>query len=542
MKKIVFTTVLFLVPMVCVWANNQKAIEYFTYGLNKTAKQIFNENLAGGSLSAAEKAEAYYYLGQISFSEQQKDSAMYYYKEGQKTAPDYIYNVIGQVKVMLGTNREEAEKLIKDVVLDGKNKKSPDILCAVADAYLDNNITDMAEEFIAKAKDADSKAAAPFLVEGDLYAAKKDYGKACGLYEQAIYFDNANKEAHIKYARMYAGINFDLAMEMLQKLIQTDANSFLPYREIGDICYDKGQFDKAAEAYGKYIENDAYSFENYPKYASILFHNKNYDKAASIIEAGLQKDPANPVLNRVLMYNLCEQKKYPEGMAVADKFMQSGADPIALDHIYYAKLLAKNNRVDDAIQQYGKALNLDPGKTSVYKDMADAYEDGGQYEKAAGSYASFIEKGGNQVKLADHFTLGKAYYSAASDTTALSTADSTLFKEKRIQFCQKADSAFAYVAEKAPDSYLGNFWRARTNAILDPETEQGLAKPYYEAAAETLLKKNNDKDKALLVECYSYLGYYYYLQQKIDDSKQYWAKILELDPENKIATEAMKGM
>lgn len=52
-----------------------------------------------------------------------------------------------------------------------------------------------------------------------------------------------------------------------------------------------------------------------------------------------------------------------------------------------------------------------------------------------------------------------------------------------------ADSTFHAIAEAAPDSYLGNFWRARANSALDPETTQGLAKPFYEEVAALLESK-----------------------------------------------------
>lgn len=55
---------------------------------------------------------------------------------------------------------------------------------------------------------------------------------------------------------------------------------------------------------------------------------------------------------------------------------------------------------------------------------------------------------------------------------------------------QAADSVFALVAEQAPDSYLGDMWRARTHSAMDPETTEGLAKPYYEKVVDVLLAKN----------------------------------------------------
>ena len=83
--------------------------------------------------------------------------------------------------------------------------------------------------------------------------------------------------------------------------------------------------------------------------------------------------------------------------------------------------------------------------------------------------------------------------------------------EERKQALMSADSTFHAIAEAAPDSYLGNFWRARANSALDPETTQGLAKPFYEEVAALLESKNDPHYNSALVECYSYLGYYYLL-------------------------------
>ena len=83
--------------------------------------------------------------------------------------------------------------------------------------------------------------------------------------------------------------------------------------------------------------------------------------------------------------------------------------------------------------------------------------------------------------------------------------------------------------------------RARVNSALDPETEQGLARPYYQAAAQ-ILEKDTRKKLKLIIECYSYLGYYYYLQKDIPESKTYWNKILNLQPENEVARKAIEGM
>ena len=92
-----------------------------------------------------------------------------------------------------------------------------------------------------------------------------------------------------------------------------------------------------------------------------------------------------------------------------------------------------------------------------------------------------------------------------------------------------------------PDNYLGYFWRARANSLLDPETTVGLAKPYYESAL-AILEDKPDAGKSLLVECNSYLGYYYFVKNEFTESKVYWNKILEIDPSNDTARKALEGI
>lgn len=54
--------------------------------------------------------------------------------------------------------------------------------------------------------------------------------------------------------------------------------------------------------------------------------------------------------------------------------------------------------------------------------------------------------------------------------------------------------------------------------MLDSETEQGLAKPYYETCLKNL-KCNKDKQPKKLAECHRYLGYFYYLKKDLYNSK-----------------------
>ena len=67
------------------------------------------------------------------------------------------------------------------------------------------------------------------------------------------------------------------------------------------------------------------------------------------------------------------------------------------------------------------------------------------------------------------------------------------------------------VAKLNPE-YAGSYiWKGRIQSILDPEALTTGAKEQYEKALLILEKADEAKNKKQIVECYKYLGSYYYL-------------------------------
>ena len=514
-------------------ADNKKAIEYYQSGFPEHAKTILFNNLTEGSTN---KEEAYFTLGDIYFTLDMPDSAAYYYKKGLEVNPNSIPSMVGEAKLKIKTDPKGAENVFSDLV-SGKNKKNPLYYTLIGQAYLDNGDFEKAADYAEKAKRADNKYADAYLLQGDIYAAQKIAGKAAEQYEQAIYFDKAHRQGYIKYARLYANVNMDLAIEMLNKLLALDAQSAIAYRELAEVYYANGQFSKAEDAYEKFVALDNfYSESEMAKYATILFYNKNFDKSVQVAMEVLKKNPKNFVMRRLLMYNAVELKKYNLAADYANTFMNEGdgAKYIYLDYVYYGRLLSALGEKAKGYQQLEKALEIDPSRIEMYKELGDMYESDRDYANAIRQYQNFIDKGEDKVTLSDYFTVGKLNYFAAGDTTAAYVAQ----KDK---FIAAADSAFAMVAEKAPDNYLGYFWQARTNFFIkDPETTKGLAKPYYEKVIEILAPRGTNQSQ--LVEAYSYLGFYYINRDQLKESLPYWEKILEIDPNNAMAKQAVEGI
>ncbi|MDX2061754.1 MAG: hypothetical protein SFY70_01700, partial [Bacteroidia bacterium] len=73
---------------------------------------------------------------------------------------------------------------------------------------------------------------------------------------------------------------------------------------------------------------------------------------------------------------------------------------------------------------------------------------------------------------------------------------------------------------------------ARTQGALDPETTQGLAKPFYEKVVE-LGEKDRVANKKALAEAYLFMGVFEVnVNQNYKGSIEWTTKLLAIDPEH----------
>lgn len=362
-------------------------------------------------------------------------------------------------------------------------------------------------------------------------------GEACGYYEQAILFDADCNEAYYKYARAYIGVNPSLSVEMLTKLKARHPEQADVDRELGNVYYQSGNYAQAKSAYEEFMQRGTPSTQDYERYAMLLYLNKDYAQSLQTARKGLATEEHNHLLQRLQMYDLYETGAYKEGLEAASAFFNGPAenDYVYLDYLYHGRLLLAEQQTDQALKCFEKALQTDPQyeHPEIAKEVSAVQEKLQRYPEAIRLYELYMNHKKEQAELSDLFLLGRLYYMAAGTISAEESEKTTYLK--------KADEIFAQVSQKAPDNYLGYFWRARTNAMTDPESTEGRAKPYYETAL-SLLEKKADASPSLLIECESYLGYYYFLQKDYAQSQVYWKKILELDPENATARQALQGL
>ena len=448
---------------------------------------------------------------------------------------------VEKVKDLIKTNPEMAEEQADDL-LKGKNKKNVDLVLAIGRAYMEAGQLEQAEDYVKIAKNADSKSAAVSIFEGDIAVARKDPGTASQRYEEAIYFDPNCKEAYLKYADIYKAANPGLATSKLEELRAIDPQAVEVDRKLAEIYYSANEFDKAAQAYSRFAEGDKATEKDLVNYSFALFLNHDFEKSLAVANLGLQKNPQHAVFNRLRMYNFIDLKRYDEAKQAADSFFAAckTEDLTYLDYLYHGTLLDALKDYNNAVISLEKAYEMNKDRTEVLRQISSSYEGAEKYEEAIDAFNKYVATLPEEQKTPDlTFELGRLYYAEGT------TADSVNYTpEMKKEALLQADSAFAKLAELVPDNYLGNFWRARTNSALDPETTEGLAKPYYEQVAAMLEEKAKTEPRynRTIIECYRYLGYYYLVTEDYEKSKEYWNKILTIDPEDAIATKALEGI
>ncbi|MDR2086070.1 MAG: tetratricopeptide repeat protein [Dysgonamonadaceae bacterium] len=537
--------------------SNERGIDLYRAGLHNAAKIFF---VGQTNQSATEQAENYYYLGQIYYDLQQKDSASYYYDKSVATDPNYPFGYIGQGKILLeGGNKKEAENLFKKANDFAKKiaKKDASAQTTIAEVYIAARLYPEAEEALDKARKINKNYPGIYVAEGDMLAQENKIGEACARYENATTFDRNYKVAYLKLARVYKTINQAQASNYLNQLVEIDPNYIPAYAEIGDL-YDLSSVDemnvnytKALNAYEKFISIPGVPQLYHERHARLLYFTEQYEQ--SLQEIGLLlKQKANPVLYRLQAYNNFKLENYALSAEQLKNFLQTTpeADHIYLDYLTLARSLVKEKEYEQAITCFTKASELKNIKPEVYKQIyketASAYLAIDNYPEAIKMYEKFLatEESPSAV---DYFALGEYSYTAAVKYVSpeylnnkQKTPEEQAMDSVQLNFyIEKGNYAFTEVIRLRPESFLGYLYRARIHSVLDAveqartEKVKGIALPYYEEAIGIMLTKNEDGARNNdLLEAYRYLGSYYYVQKDKAKAGEYYKKILEIDPAN----------
>ncbi len=482
-------------------------------------------------ISALEQINNQYYLGLGYLRLGQKDKALAAFEKGIAANEKDALSYAGKGHVRLLEKNPTDAKVNLDKALQLSKSKDVAVLKAVAEAYLtDTKYLLDAINLLNKAAGINNTDPDVQMLLGDaaLLQNPQNAGPAVSAYERAAKIDTKYAKAHYKVGKLYQRAKaLDNAIASYEKAIQIDPEYAPAYKELGQIAYLNKDAAKAVQMYEKYMSITENPGDAKFQLAFFYFMNKQFDKANAIFKEVTTNPNVPAVAYKFYALSLVQQTKAAEAVTMFEKYFQKAKpeDITGDDYAEYAKVqLAAKTPVGDSIANiyFDKAIAMD---TTIGSDVmqlnADTYMRRKKFPEAVNAYKQLMQSR-KQVLSQDLFAIGRAYY----------------YNE---QFPQ-ADSAFTQLTEKQPNMTVGPLWAGRSRQHIDSTGTQGLAKPMYEQVIEKG-QSNPDKYKKDLIEAYDYLGTYtLQISKDVVKAKDYFQKILALDPNYERAKEFMKQL
>lgn len=528
-RKFFFASLMLMGASIVANAQGYKdGIEYYKVDKLDNAKELLERNLNAPS---TDKAEAFYYLGQIALHQGNVAQAAANFEKGIAANAVNPYNYVGQAAIALKNGGEVKSLLEKARKLSKKDSK---LEMEIARAFYDANPTTYAkdiEKCIKNARKWNADDPDSYIFEADTKADKKDWGNAAGIYELAFDKDPNNIEAYVKYANTYFNVNPSMAIERLEELQAKVPNSALVQRELAEKYYSDNLGAKAAEQYGKYINNPNHFAQDEVRYVQLLFfgekYQQSYDLATSLINKLNPADEKVFYMKRMQLYNMVQLEKWAEAVEAGKSFfanaLPKGSNYEVRDYTDYGLALQTAGLAEEAINAYNKAIELNPKNADLIRNLGDTYADAENFVKAAEYYQRLVDD--DNHKSNDLFTLSN-YYLGIASTDSLDNAIKADALNKSQKYIDEVD-------KKVPNNVQIVNQKAKIAKFREGDTNNGAALDAYNELLRILDTKEDKSDYARYYKyAYNYLATYYFTKGDKATAKTYYQKWLEYDPEN----------
>ena len=529
-RKFFFASLMLMGASLLVNAQGYKdGIEYYKVDKLDNAKELLERNLNSPS---TDKAEAFYYLGQIALHQGNVAEAVSNFEKGIAANAMNPYNYVGQAAIALKNGGGEAKTLLEKA--RKLSKKDAKLEMEIARAYYDANPTTYAKEIekcIKNARKWNPDDPNSYIFEADTKADKMDWGNAAGIYELAFDKDPNNIEAYVKYANTYFNVNPEMAIERLEELQAKVPNSALVQRELAEKYYADNLGAKAAEQYGRYIKNPNHFAQDEVRYVQLLFfgekYKESYDLATNLINKLNPTDSKVFYMKRMQLYNLVQLEKWPEAVEAGKSFfanaVPAGSNYEVRDYTDYGLALQTAGFPEEAILAYEKAIELNPNNADLIRFMGDSYADTGNFVKAVEYYQRLVD-GGNS-KSNDLFQLSN-YYLGIATTEGLDEMTKATALANSQKYIEEVD-------QLVPNNVQIVNQKAKIARTREGDTNTGAALAAYNELLSILETKENKADYARYFKyAYNYLATYYFGKGDKATAKTYYQKWLEYDPDN----------
>jgi tetratricopeptide (TPR) repeat protein len=514
-------------------------------------------------------AENYFYLGNLYLTRDYPDSAKTTFNAGIAKDPKFALNYVGLGSLDLQTNNMSAAKANFDKAIVAAGKKNNDAHIFAAKALIAAPKPDYttAVTYLQKAIAMDVKDAEAYLALGDAYRGLDKNSEAFSAYRSASDLNKGLLRSQVELGVITKRASaWQESVDAFNNVIKTNPNYGPAYRELAETYLrwaNKATESKDYESkiklgldnYAKYMSLTDQSLESRMRYADFLILAKDYKTLQKEGEEMAKLDKTNPRIYRYLGYAAYETGNYPSSIESINQWM-SKAEKNRLhpfDFLYLGKAQLKTGATAEGIKNLTKAvtdtslvINTDPAiaaqiKTGITEQMstlAKGLFDEKKYSDAAQVYELSLNAPKPSVQ--DRFYVGFSQY--FHYTRNVPDADKSRHRASLV----RADSAFNNVNKAVPTFALAYYYKGKVNQLLDDEKNpKGLAIPSFEKFVEIQGAVQADKYtpaiKSQMIDATYYLGYNS-IKSNPSKAKEYFNKVLQLDPTNVPAQTSLKSL
>lgn len=422
------------------------------------------------------------------------------------------------------TTSKDLEKLVKDY--QKTFKKSPDALVALGNQLVIAKDYDKASEIangvIAKYKNCGDA----YILLGDIASLKDNGGEAATWYHQAIEMEPKNPKGYLNYARVYSKID-PQGVDNAIKNFKSISPDYPIEANVADNFYSAGNYEKAYDYFSKASKSKLSEYELYEYISSAYFTNKK-EETLSLATEAINKYPAGVNFKRFAVWAGVDLQQFEQAAGYAESIMTTDSvKKSARDYTYYGLALAGTQKYAEAIEQYNKALEMKADDPKPLQYISEVYKSMGEEDKALEYNQQYMDKNPNAAPT-DFMKLAEIYVAKAKKEG-----------EDKVANIDKAINVYAKLAEKYP--VLKAFAKLQEgNTAFQNELDDKAIPAYTEVITELEAKQCEADEIGYLKQAYQYMGFIYlYDKQDAETAKPYFEKLLKLDPENKLATDAM---
>jgi len=364
---------------------------------------------------------------------------------------------------------------------------------------------------------------------GDAYLLQNQAGSAVTAYENAASMEPKNGKPHHKRGLVFVRANPVESQAAFEKAVAVDPEFTHAYDELIDIYYQQKQVDKAIEAAEKFQKLTSDPEQNKEKLALIYVMKGDYVKANEIFNQIITKENVRPIIWRFHRQSLLATKTSADSLQsvrVAEEFLSKAKpeDILPKDYLELGKLYIIIKQLPDSlgIVQFDKALQLDPKYVEAAQIKAETLFKMRNYKQAVEAY-EYLFTIKAKPSATDQLNLARSY--------------------SGIENYPKADTVYTKLVEQYPTNSAVVALAAGVKSNLDPNSEKWLAKSLYEKVIELATADPTKTSKKDLITAYKYMGSYYAIKENsMAKGKEYFEKVLAIDPTDKQAQEVLKAI